>query len=165
MAVFCSIQSIFKAYKNVVFSVQTDLNFSKSLLAVAIRNFDDPKFKDIYQAGFSVYNLPKDGCNGRSKMFKEIRQIGMGELESFKINFENWIDNISLVKVYNAMEIFLWQAIWWKDFQTFKNPSYDKKSMDSIVNLVVFGTDINNLSASTGRKPIDHKCFFIIHFL
>lgn len=122
------IAKAFSNYRSVIFKIDTDLNFWKSFLGVSIKNYQSKISKpdEIYSACFSVYNIDIRSNEGILTPFKDLVSIRTVDLEEHKSMFFSWILNLSILKSYNAMEIFLLQAIWLKYYPILKNPISDR---------------------------------------
>jgi len=124
----------FNAYRDIVFAIDTDLNFWKSFLGGAINDYriKNPLQIDLYQAGFFVYDLSSSSDSGRLKGHNEIRSIETLDLEKYSNDFFHWISNLAILKNYNALENFIFRAIQIKYFNHTRHSFGSKKAIEQM---------------------------------
>jgi hypothetical protein len=124
----------FEIYKNIVFETGMDLSFWKSFMELSINEYKkgNSQASELFTAGFFVYNLSPINSQGFLKSHEAIRSIGSNKLEEYKSDFFSWISNLVILKTYNALEIFILQAIHIKYFSTDEDLIGSKKVVDYV---------------------------------
>ncbi|QDW26784.1 hypothetical protein FFJ24_018915 [Pedobacter sp. KBS0701] len=151
----------FEIYKNIVFATGVDLSFWKSFMELSINEYKkgNAQSAELFTAGFFVYNLSPINNQGSLKSHEAIRSIGSNELEKYKSDFFSWISNLVILKTYNALEIFILQAIHIKYFSSDKDLIGSKKVVDDVNNEIK--TYLKEIGANLDTKNNRH----IIQFL
>ncbi|SFA56702.1 hypothetical protein SAMN04488511_11689 [Pedobacter suwonensis] len=128
------ILNAFEIYKNTVFTTDTDLSFWKSFLQTSINNYkaNNPTQVGLYEAGFYVYEYSSKHEDGHLKGHKISRLIKTDNLEIDKNDFISWISNLATLKIYNALENFILQAIHIRYFMENKHAVGSKKATDKL---------------------------------
>ncbi|PWK75294.1 hypothetical protein LX99_03787 [Mucilaginibacter oryzae] len=132
------IVTAFEKYKNVIFNVNVDLNFWTSFID---KNIDSYQYtngipNDIYDAIFGVYDWDVSSGTGYLKSNILGRTILKSDLKRERQDFFSWVRNLAVLKSYNALELFLHQAIWIAYFPSEKNPIISKKAADNLQNKI-----------------------------
>lgn len=127
------IKNSFDNYRQIISSITTDLEFWREFLELSINNYQSQKVTPdvIYEVAFMVNDID---VSNNAMMTDSPRPIYLktADLEEHRKLFFIWIMNLSLEKSYNALEIFLQQAIWLKYFPSLENPTISKKSSDAL---------------------------------
>lgn len=122
----------FEFYKESIFNIDNDLRFWKSFLKSSINQYPKKDDRDINIAIFCAYDYQHDNINGILKSHKKVYKIKTSELETKRIEFFNWIMNLSILKAYNSLEILILQSIQIAYFPSMPNPIEGKKQNDKI---------------------------------
>ncbi|PWS32132.1 hypothetical protein [Pedobacter paludis] len=140
----------FDIYRNIVFATDTDLSFWKSFLDTSINSYkiNNPNQVGLYEAGFYVYEY-NSKYNGLLKGHQKSRSIETSNLETYKNDFISWISNLAILKIYNALENFILQAIHIRYFPENKHAVGSKKAIDKLNNEIKTYLLDNNLSIDT----------------
>jgi hypothetical protein len=142
----------FKSYRNVVWNVSTDIQFWNAFLDYAIgeRQKNEPESELVYSAVFSHYN--HDLINGKGSLSYQPNAmlIANGDLAVRKEGFLNWVRILSILKVYNSMELFLLEAIRIRFFSSLNSAITGKDAVDKII-----GEIMDFLKSN--REPVDKK--------
>lgn len=149
---------VFGFYKNSIFRISTDLSFWKLLMdnqAKLYENKNDFPSAYVFEAGFAVMNLHYKNPEGRLKMHTETFKVTPAELINYRIEFYEWMMNISLVKAYNTCEIFLLRSIQLMYFEELTDPMKNRRAQTVLVN------EIKKITPDSKRD--NNK--FIIDFL
>jgi hypothetical protein len=109
-----NVHAVFTQFRESISKVDWDIHFwthfLKNRIQETIKN--EPESRRFFEAGFSVYDIPPDGPNGWLWVDKDRTfTIESEDLEKHRKEFFRVILNLSLLKAYNAMEIFLFQCI------------------------------------------------------
>lgn len=152
----------FDVYRDIVFATATDLSFWKSFLKTSINDYkvNNPNQVELYDAGFYVYEYGLDSSNGFLKGHKEIRSIDTSNLERYKDDFVSWVSNLTVLKVYNALENFVLQAIQIKYFPSI-NFTGSRKSINHINKAII--TYLKNEDMNDDTTNNRHIIRFLIN--
>lgn len=133
-----NILTAFEIYKEVIFGVDVDLRFWQSFLDLSIREYKmkNPKIEEVFTAIFPAYNINPHTNHGLLKTDNKILSIKTKDLDKHSQDFFVWVSNLSILKTYNALEIFLLQAIQLKYFPEIKNPIENKKATNQITDKI-----------------------------
>ena len=142
-----SIVIAFEKYKNVIFNADVDLNFWTSFIDAEIATYQKRTNipDEIYVALFVAYDLDIYTQHGFLKSNPSTRSLYKSDLKQQRVNFFIWIRNLAVLKSYNALEIFLIQAIWINYFSNEKDPISSKKAADNIQSKIKEHLNINGL--------------------
>lgn len=143
------ISTIFNSYRNIVFMVQNDLSFAESMLDAAFTKFDKSSYDKLQSSIYAVYDIEHDTEHGMLKSFGEGNHISVEDLPIYKQRFLSWTLNLSILKIYNAMEIFMLQAIWAKSFPHLQDPIKDKSANDILIRKIKDTLVENGVSVDT----------------
>ncbi len=156
------ISSAFENYKSTVLAVSSDLNFWRSFITFSIKKYQEQPVKpeEIFAAGFAAFNISnKTGLGFAVGFDRGGISMKTEDLEIHAKNLFSWIMNLSILKIYNVMEIFLLQGIWLKYFPHLNNPTRSKKDNDALIN------EIRNC-LKAAQLPVDAKNNrYLIEFL
>jgi len=140
-----NIKDIFEDYKNLVFTTKTELKFWKSVTELSITKHIEEygKEKLMYEALFAVNNLNYNSANGKLNIHPGTISITSNDLTERRKDLFNWILNLSLLRIYNGLEIFILRAIHLKYFSELDDPlsaqkvilELEKKIKQDILNL------------------------------
>ncbi len=148
-----NVKSAFENYKSTALSVSSDLSFWKSFLDWSIKRYQEQEIKpkEIYSAMFAAYNVSsKTGLAYAVGFEGNEVSIKTTDLEEHRANLFSWVMNLSILKIYNVMEIFLLQGIWLKYFPHLNNPTRSKRDNDTLIN------EIRNF-LKAAQVPVDAK--------
>jgi len=125
----------FDEYLKSSFQLEVDLRFWKYFLSTSIKNYQlvNPENTRINEAGFSLYNLKPDGQNTWLHISKDTSTIEINDLEKHADDFFIWIMNFSIVRIYNAAELLLLNAIQLKYFPGLNPINNNKKNANKII--------------------------------
>lgn len=128
------ILTAFEIYKDAVFGVDVDLRFWQSFLKLSIDEYKNSSSRpdEVFSAIFPAYNINPITNSGLLKTHKKVLSIKTLDLEKHSQDFFVWVANLSILKTYNALEVFLLQAIHLKYFPNHKNPIEGKKAVEQI---------------------------------
>ncbi|NLA25327.1 MAG: hypothetical protein GX879_10215 [Bacteroidales bacterium] len=124
------IKKIFDDYREVVFSTNIDLYFWKSFTDKAIEDYISihGNSKLLYQAIFSVNDLNSSNNNKLPDFYQKEISISTSNLKERRQHLYSWMINLSLLKIYNAVEIFLLRSISLKYFSYLDDPLSSKNA-------------------------------------
>ncbi len=154
-------KTYFEEYLKTAFQLEVDLRFWKHFLSTSIKNYqlENPENRWINEAGFSLYNLRPDGQNTWLHVSSNTSTIEIKDLEKHSDDFFIWVMNLSIVRVYNAAELFLLNAIQLKYFPNLKPIDNNKKNANKII------TEIKNHLVTAGKSIDTTNNRYIIEFL
>jgi ribosomal protein L31E len=126
----------FEIYKGTVFMVDVDLKFWQSFMKLSIKDY---KIKytqtdDIFQSVFNVYNIDPKTSRGLLKTMKSSYSRKSIDLEDQSKDFFTWIMILAILKMYNALELFLLYSIHLKFSPSLKDPLQSKKAIGIVQN-------------------------------
>jgi hypothetical protein len=151
----------FEKYKSIIFNVDVDLNFWTSFVDTEIAIYQQRTNipNEIYAAGFGAYDLDILAQKGFFKMNPSTRSVYKSDLKQQRLSFFVWIRNLAVLKSYNALEIFLIQAIWINYFSNEKHPTSSKKAADNIQGKIK--DDLSSAGLPTDSKNNRHLMEFL----
>jgi len=154
-------KTYFEEYLKTAFQLEVDLRFWKHFLSTSIKNYqlENPENRWINEAGFSLYNLRPDGQNTWLHVSSNTSTIEIKDLEKHSDDFFIWVMNLSIVRVYNAAELFLLNVIQLKYFPNLKPIDNNKKNANKII------TEIKNHLVTAGKSIDTTNNRYIIEFL
>lgn len=116
--------------------VDVDLKFWQSFMKLSIKDYKIKyaQTNDIFQSVFSVYNIDPKTNRGLLKTMKSIYSRKTIDLDDHRKDFFTWIMILAILKIYNAVELFLLYSIHLKFFPALKDPLQSKKVVDKIQN-------------------------------
>jgi hypothetical protein len=128
-------KEIFFEYQKNVFQVENDLKFWQNFLNLSIERFkvDNPENRAIIISIFSVFNINHNKVSYLYANSASPFSIEVKDLNSHCDNFFIWIMNLSIVSVYNSVELLLLQSIHEKYFSMVINPIKGKKEANQVV--------------------------------
>lgn len=128
------ILTAFKVYQEAVFTLQTDYHFWQSFLQHAINGYKNrnTRLEEVFSAIFYAYDINPKTNTGLLKTYERTFLIKNMDLDEHIQNFFTWVTNLAIIKTYNALEVFLLQAIHLKYFPDYKNPIEGKKAVGHI---------------------------------
>lgn len=143
-----SYKVFFDNYRESVSKTEIDLRFWKHFLSMSIEKYqlENPENRRINQSGFSLYNIEPVGMHQWLHISPETFEIEIKDLEEHRDNFFTWIMNLSIIRIYNSVELLLLQSIQHKYFQNLEDPSKGKKQTNKIISEVKKYLTTNNLS-------------------
>ncbi len=155
------ILTVFEIYKDAVFVVDADLRFWQSFLKLSIDKYKNENSlpNEVFSAIFPAYNINPITNAGLLKIHKKVISINTLDLDKHSKDFFAWVANLSILKTYNALEIFLLQAVHLRYFPNQKDPIDSKKGVEQINKEIK--TYLKTQSINTETKNNRH----IIQFL
>ncbi len=152
-----TVKEAFEDYKNVVFDTTTiGLSFWSRFLDYSIELYFDkhPEKKNgwLRKSVFSVFDINPNIRNGYSKQHDIIHEILANELGNHKVELFEWMMNLSLLKIYNALEILLLRSIQLKYFPALKDPLLGRKEMNEIGREIKNYLKIKSVNADTNNN-------------
>lgn len=157
------ILNAFEKYKATVFSVDADLRFWQSFLKLSIDEYKNKSSRpeEVFSAIFPAYNINPDTNSGLLKTHKKVLSIKTLDLDKHSQDFFAWVTNLSILKTYNALEVFLLQAIHFRHFPNFTNRIDSKRSVEQINREIKAYLTAQNVNADT--KNNRHLIQFLKH--
>lgn len=101
------------SYSAVVFSISNDLIFWKTFLPSAIQTYREkyPNQFRLFESGLYAYNIQLDNNAGWLHSFNKSVEINDDNLDQSRDRFFQWIQLLSIVRIYNALELVLYSII------------------------------------------------------
>ncbi len=102
------ILSAFEIYKDIVFNVDAGLRFWQSFLKLSISEYKNKNSRpeQVFAAIFPAYDINPTLNNGLLMTHKKVLSINTLNLDNQSQNFFSWVTNLSILKTYNALEVF-----------------------------------------------------------
>ena len=124
----------FENYRRIIAMIDHDLSFWESFLSHSIKEYQKQKgmSEEIYGSVFAVWDVNPATNDWVLTTHNETKSTMTVDLERHRLSFYAWIENLILLKIYNASEIFLLQAIWLKYFPTLSNPTASSKASNEL---------------------------------
>jgi hypothetical protein len=128
------ILTAFENYRDAVWQVGADLHFWQSFLKFSVEEYrgNGSRPEEVYSAGFTAVNIDLTASPGFLKTHSKVMRIKTLDLDERSQDFFVWVMNLSILKIYNSLEVFLLQAIQMTFFPNHKNPIEGKKAVDEI---------------------------------
>lgn len=141
----------FDNYIKSVFQIEVDLRFWKHFLTNFIEKYklENPINRWINEAGFSLYNIKPDGSNTWLHVSNETNSIEIKDLDIYRDNFFTWVMNLSIIRIYNSIELLLLEAIQIKHFPTLASPARGKKEANRVIAEMKNFLKVNDLNSDT----------------
>ncbi|WP_231490339.1 hypothetical protein [Pedobacter sp. Leaf170] len=119
------LRKAFLIYKNTVTSTLNNTTFYRSFLQLSVERYQQQEYQpdQIFSSVFHAYNISSNQGDGYSRMYIESDHFYTHELQESSIAFIASYQILSLLKIYNAMEIFVFQAIQIRFFPELKSPT------------------------------------------
>jgi len=157
------ILTAFEIYKDAVFGVDADLRFWQSFLKLSIDEYKNKSSRpdEVFSAIFPAYNINPRTNSGLLKTHKKAFSIKTLDLDIHSQDFFAWVTNLSILKTYNALEVFLLQAIHLRHFPNLKNPIDSKKAVEQINREIKAYLTTQNVNSDT--KNNRHIIQFLKH--
>ena len=154
-------KSYFDEYIKSVSQIEIDIRFWKHFLGMSIDKYkiENPINRWISQSGFSLYNISFIGKDTWLHSSNETFTIEIDDLTTHSTNFFVWIMNLSLIRMYNAVEFLLLQSIRHKYFPTLADPIKGKKETNKVIE------EIKNYLKSNNQQVDTKNNRYIILFL
>lgn len=105
--------SLRSAYSTVVFAISNDLTFWNTFLPAAIQAHRE-KYPDqirFFESGLCAYDISLESNNGWLHTLDHIEAIDNENLDHSRQRFFQWIQVLSIVRIYNALELLLYGII------------------------------------------------------
>jgi hypothetical protein len=155
-------QSIFDLYKDTVFSVQNDIQLWSGFLIRAVKKYleEFPQNNDRwFESIFSVYDINPPSYVGYLKVDKRRYLISAENAEERAKDFLNWVRSVSIVKVYNALELVLLQSIQAAYYPHLVDPLQSKSEMKKLNDAII--GDLKSASARFETRNNGHLIEYI----
>ncbi|BDQ12124.1 hypothetical protein [Sediminibacterium sp. TEGAF015] len=127
-------KTFFTHYQDTVHQLDTDIRFWKHFLAISIERYkaDNPDNRWIHQSGFSIYDISSDGLKSWLHSSSKVLTIEIDDLTEQSNNFFAWVMNVSIIRIYNSLELLLLQTIQFKYFPLLESPIKGKKFANKV---------------------------------
>lgn len=123
----------FEIYRDIISATNNDLRYWQPFLKKSIESYINyPNSTELFSSIFVAYNINPDKTDGFLKTHQKVYRINVSDMERNRMDFFTWILNLTIIKVYNATEIFLLEAIHLKYFTKCVSPSKNKKAQEHI---------------------------------
>lgn len=149
----------FNIYKESIFSIDHDLRFWSHFLKSSIDKFPGIEDRVINTAIFCAYDHQFDRIGGILKCHEKVYKTKSSELENKRIDFFNWVMNLSILNAYNALEILILQAIQIVYYPKMANPIKGKKQTDKLQ--IQIKSFLKSNSVKINTKNNDHLIQFL----
>lgn len=151
----------FEEYKLTVLSTNSDLQFWNAFIKWSINEYQQKNTKPevLYEAIFAAYNFINDSNRGFLKTHRKFLSIKTAELEYHRKELFIWIMNFAIIKIYNALEIFIIKSINYTYFPKLQNHVDNKKAVNEIINEMKNYLKANNIKCETRNNK------YLIQFL
>lgn len=117
--------------------MEVDIRFWKHFIDTSIDRYQEvnPVNKWIHEEGFSIYNIPLGGGTWLHTS-KDTKTIEVDDLPKNNRDFFIWIMNLSLVRVYNSLELLLVRTIQCGFHPLMDDPVKGRKEINKIHEVV-----------------------------
>ncbi len=131
-------KKIFHKYVSIVYPVKSDLRFWNQFLDTSIRRYqeENPDNRWISDSLFAIYDIDITTNGFWLNNIKYNITIEIKDLQNHRHNFFQWVTNVAMVRVYNALEMMLIEAIHLAYFPTKKPPTEGKKELNNLLNCI-----------------------------
>jgi hypothetical protein len=154
-------KSYFDEYLKSAFQLEVDLRCWKHFLSISIKNYqiENPENRWINEAIFSLYNLHPDGQDSWLHISEQSSTIEIKDLETHSENFFAWVMNLTIIRIYNAVELLLVQAIREKYFPNLNPIGNNKKNVNKVI------AEIKKYLLAAGKSIDTTNNRYLIEFL
>jgi hypothetical protein len=151
---------IFDEYVRTVFQLVVDIRFWKHFMDTSIDKYQEnnPDNRWIHEAGFAIYNIPLGGGTWLHTS-KDTKTIEIDDLPKNNKDFFTWIMNLSLVRVYNSLELLLAKVIRIEYFPGLDDPGKGRKEINKIYEAVK--SELKSAGLPTDVKNQRHLIEFL----
>jgi hypothetical protein len=129
------IKHSFDRYAREVHSASADIRFWSYFLDQSISSFlQEPNLPEkVFSSVFHAYNInPHDPKDGYLDVFEQRVYFQKYDMEGHRLDFFSWIQNLSLIKIYSALELFLIEAIQIRYYPEIALPIGSKKAAEVV---------------------------------
>ncbi len=154
-----NILGVFEMYQDSFFSIENDLRFWRSFMRTAIEAYQVQDTREMYSSIFTAYDYKLDGNPAFLKAYRKTFHIKTNELNHKRVEFFKWIMNLSILKIYNSMEILLLQSIQLAYYPDLNNPLFSKKDTNALIRKIKSHLESNNIKSNTKNND------YLIKFL
>ncbi len=122
------------SFQKSLHALDSDLNFWNHFItkwAIPEYQAKNPA-RVIHASAYSTYDNDTKTGKGRLKLHREIREIHSDNLPMYSDVLFNWVEGLTIVRVYNALEILLLQLIDVVYFNSEVTPLTKKKEINAI---------------------------------
>lgn len=129
------INDAFNSFLNDVYRTLDDYTLFTSILYNTIESIQNTSERSLYSSGLIVRNI-----NSKSGNITDVNSLRSRDIDTLNIqdsytHYNTILTTLILLKMYNSLEIFLFQSIWVKHYSAiFKNPSFSKNESDKLIN-------------------------------
>ena len=125
-------------YINVAFPINNDLQLWQVFLPSAIKIYLEkyPNQINLQSSGFYAYDINTKTSIVLLKNFNKISEIKTHELELNRCNFFQWVQILSIVRLYNSIEDLLIHSIQLKYFNNLSLVLKNRKQVNAIKNSI-----------------------------
>ena len=154
-------KAIIDEYINVAFSIQNDLQLWKVFLPATIKTYLEkyPCQVDAQSSGFYTYDIDSNICQGELHNFNKSSEIKAQELEPSSQYFLQWVEVLSIVRLYSSIENLLILSIQLKYYDEGSLLLKNKKQVNNIKSKIQEELKDNKITTSR----VNNK--FLIDFL
>lgn len=129
---------------------------SNSITEYKVKN---PENRWINQSGFSLFNIKIDGSKTWLHLSPQTSSIEIKDLDIHSDNFFIWVMNLSLIRIYNSVELLLLQSIQNKYFPNLKPITNNRKEINKTTAEIKNFLKLNNQPVDTTNNR------YLIEFL
>jgi hypothetical protein len=146
----------FDTYRSTIISITDSRKFWQGFLKLAISKYQNEEGSpdEIYSSVFYAHDRKHDSIGGALMVHTSDFSIQTSELETHREMFSYWEMNNSLLRAYNAMELFLLNAIHQSHFS--QTGVFDSRKVDA---------EIKGYLKNNGYKTDSKNNRHIIQFL
>jgi len=119
-------------YRETIHQILFDISFWKKFIQRSVKNYQEiePENRELYSSIFSVYNI--SSCSGVAALSLKSKGVESGNLDDELNIFFASLQNLYVVKAYNAAEILILEAIKIKYFPDENSTLAGKKNVTNI---------------------------------
>lgn len=156
-----NLDKAFLIYKDTVSKAINDLTFYRSFLKLSIDRYLSQEYQPehIYSSVFHAYNILPETGDGWGRMYKDADHFVTLDLHKNSDSFMCSIANQSLLGIYNAMEVFFFQAIKIRYFPNLKNPTGSRQATNSIIKAIE--NDLKSVDQKIDSRNNKHILSFL----
>jgi len=162
-------KQLMQRYSQVVFRVSNDLQFWHTFLPAAIEAhrqiYPDPPF--YFESGLFVYNISLNDDPGWLYPLQPSFTIDEDNIAASRVAFFQWIQVISLVRVYNSLETLVYSAI---EKKYFPSPTGKKMATKALKTKILTEIKAAGLKDEINNNQflltfLKHRSTAVTHFL
>jgi len=156
-----NLQKAFHIYRNTISGTLNNTTFYRSFLQLSVERYQQQEYQpeQVFSSVFHAYNISPKDLDGHSRMYIESDHFNTRDLQHSSYAFIASFQTLALLKIYNAIEIFLYQAIQIKFFPQLKSPTGSRINTGKLTQAIE--KSLQDLGISVDNRNNRHLLAFL----